>query len=133
MASLIATHTRSILNPKDQFYDYNCRVWNYCPLQHKCLTPGIVYQLLYTWNCLLKMMLREFIMVYVTLLLRKSTGIIPVPLKIKKKKRKRNDRGLSNYILALKNDKIVPSIKWKILRIVCGKRRSNCCGLCLTD
>ena len=79
-------------------------------------------------------MLREFTMVYVTLLLRKSTGIIPVPLKMKKKKkRNRNDRELSNYILALKNDKIVPSIKWKILRIVCGKRRSNYCGLCLTD
>ena len=53
--------------------------------------------------------------------------------KNEKKKRNRNDRELSNYILALKNDKIVPSIKWKILRIVCGKRRSNCCGLCLTD
>ena len=42
MASLIATHNRSILNPNDQVYGCNCRTRNDCPLQHKCLTPGTV-------------------------------------------------------------------------------------------
>ena len=44
MASLIATHNLSILNPNDQVYDCNC------PLQHKCLTPGIVYHATVTNN-----------------------------------------------------------------------------------
>ena len=50
MASLIATHNRSILNPNDQVYGCTCRVRNDCPLQHKCLTPGIVYQVTVTNN-----------------------------------------------------------------------------------
>ena len=51
MASLIATDNRSILNPNDQVYAVaNCRVRNECPLQHKCLTPGIVYQVTVTNN-----------------------------------------------------------------------------------
>ena len=44
MASFIAKHNRSILNPNDQVYSYNCTVRNDSPLQHKCLTPGTVYQ-----------------------------------------------------------------------------------------
>ena len=50
MTSLIATHHRSILNPNDQVYGCNCRVRNDCPLQHKCLIPGIVYQTTVTNN-----------------------------------------------------------------------------------
>ena len=50
MASLIATHNRSILNPNDQVYSCNCIVRNDCPLQHKCFTPGIVYQATVTIN-----------------------------------------------------------------------------------
>ena len=51
MASLIATHNWSILNPSDQvYYGCNCRVRNDCPLHHKCLTPAIVYQATVTNN-----------------------------------------------------------------------------------
>ena len=45
----------------------------------------------------------------------------------------RNETELSNYIWALKKDKIVPSIKWKILHIVRGKPTSSYCRLCLTE
>ena len=45
----------------------------------------------------------------------------------------RNEAEIPNYIWALKKDKIVLSIKWKILRIVRGKPTSNCCRLCLTE
>ena len=50
MASLIATHNRSILNPNDQVYSCNCIVRNDCPLQHKCFTPRIVNQATVTNN-----------------------------------------------------------------------------------
>ena len=45
----------------------------------------------------------------------------------------RNEAELCNYIWALKKDKVVPSVKWKILRIVRGKPTSNYCRLCLTE
>ena len=35
--------------------------------------------------------------------------------------------------MGIKKDKMVPSIKWKILRIVRGKAASNYCRLCLTE
>ena len=45
----------------------------------------------------------------------------------------RNEAELCNYIWALKKDKVVPSVKWKILRIVRGKPTSIYCRLCLTE
>ena len=45
----------------------------------------------------------------------------------------RNHTEFSNYIWALKKDKVAPSIKWKILHIVRGKPTSNYCRLCLTE
>ena len=50
MASFIAIHSQYILNPNVQVYGCNCRVRNDCPLEHKCLTPGIVYQATVTNN-----------------------------------------------------------------------------------
>ena len=41
-----------------------------------------------------------------------------------KHEKNRNETGLSNYIWALKEDKIVPSIKWKILCIVRGNQQA---------
>ena len=40
----------------------------------------------------------------------------------------RNEAELFNYIWALKKDKIVPSIEWKILRIVCDKLQAFIVG-----
>ena len=50
MASVIAMHNRSILNPNDQVYSCYCRVRNDCPPQYNCLTPEIVYQATVTNN-----------------------------------------------------------------------------------
>ena len=44
IASIIASHDRSILKTNDQSYGCNCMVRNNCPLRHKCLTPGIFYE-----------------------------------------------------------------------------------------
>ena len=126
MASFIATHNRSVLNPDNQVSGCNCRVRNDCPLQHECLTPGIVYQATVTNNN------DDVEKIYY--------GLCETNLK----KRYRNhissfrheknwiEMELSN-IWALKKDKIVPSIKWKILCIVCSTPRSSYCRLCLTE
>ena len=127
MASLIATHNRSILNPNDQVHACNCRVRNDCPLQRKCLTPGIVYQAAGTNN-------KDDVE-------RIYYGLCGTAFKKRyqnhtssfRHEKNRNEIELSNYIWALKKDKIVPSIKWKILRIVRGKPTSNYCRLSLTE
>ena len=64
-------------------------------------------------------------MVYVKLLLRKGTRIILVLLDMRKIETEQTE--LSNYIWALKKDKVAPSIKWKIIRIVRGKPTSLEC------
>ena len=65
-------------------------------------------------------------MVYVGLVLRKGTTIIQINLDM----RKMDETEFLNYIWALKKDKKVPFIKWKIL-IVHGKPTSNYCRLCV--
>ena len=87
MASLIATLDRSILNPNDQVYSCNYRMKNDCPLQHKYLTPGSVYQETGTNNNDL----------YVKLLLRKGTGVIPVLLDMRNTEMKWNSRITSGH------------------------------------
>ena len=43
--SIIAAHNREILNPKTKLnYGCNCRMEENCPLDNKCLTPGVVYE-----------------------------------------------------------------------------------------
>ena len=65
-------------------------------------------------------------MVCVKLPLRKGIEIIPVLLDMRKIEMKRNFPITSGH-------KIIPSIKWKILRIVRGKTTSSYCRLCLTE
>ena len=127
MASFIAIHSQYILNPNVQVYGCNCRVRNDCPLQHKCLTPGIVYQATVTnsnddaekiYYGLCETTFKERY--------RNHTSSF-------RHEKNRNETELSNCIWALKRDKIVPSIKWKILHIVHGKPTSSYCTLCLTE
>ena len=93
---------------------------NDCLLQHKCLTPGIVYQATVTNN-------KDDVE-------RIYYGLCETAFKERYRNHTSSFRHeLSNYIWALKKDKIVPSIKWKILRIVRGKPTSNYCRLCLTE
>ena len=98
-----------------------------CPLQHKCLTPGIVYQATVTSN-------KDSVeRIYYGLCETASKERYRNQASSFRHKKSRNETELSNYILALKKDKIVLSIKWKILRIACGKPTSNYCRLCLTE
>ena len=114
MASLIATQNWSIFNPNDQVCGCNCRVRNDCSLQHKSLTPGIVYQTTVTNNK------DDVEKIYYGL---RETAFTH--------EKNRNETDFCSYIWALKKDKVLPSITWKILRIVRGKPASNYCRLTL--
>ena len=118
MSSFIAMHNQSILNPNNQVYSCcNCRVRNNCPLQHNQATvtnnndgaEKIYYGLCET----------NFKERY-----RNHTSFF-------RHEKNRNESELSNHIWALKKDKIVPSIKWKILHIVHGKPTSSYCTFSL--
>ena len=100
---------------------------NDCPLQHKCLTPGIVYQTTVTNNN------NDAEKIYYSLCETTLKERYQNHTSSFRHDESRNETELSNYIWALKKDKIVTSIKWKILRIVRGKPKSNSCRLCLTE
>ena len=123
MASLIATHNRCILNPNDQVYVCNCRVRSDCPLQHKCLIPGIVYEAIVTNNK------DDVEKIYYGLC---KTALQERYRNSFRHEKNRNETELSNYIWALKKKKVTFS-KWKILCTVHGKPTSNYCRLCLTE
>ena len=125
MASLIATHNRSIHNPNGQVYDCNCRVRNDWPLQHKCLTPASVYQTTATNNK------NDVEKTYYGLCEIAFNERYRDHTNSFRHGENRNETELSSYIWALKKGKIVRSMKWEILRIVRGKPASNYCRLCL--
>ena len=42
--SEISPHSKQILNPGKEYFEWNCRVRNECNLDNKCLTPNIAYE-----------------------------------------------------------------------------------------
>ena len=44
IGSIISSHNRNILSPKQQSFGCNCRVWNECPLNCECQTPSVIYR-----------------------------------------------------------------------------------------
>ena len=44
MASVIASHNKTILRPSNQDYGCNCRKKNKCPMQNIYLTQNIIYE-----------------------------------------------------------------------------------------
>ena len=43
ISSIISSHNRKILSPKQQSFGCNCRVKNECPLNGECQTPSVTY------------------------------------------------------------------------------------------
>ena len=44
MKSIISSHKKQILTPKNKEVGYNSRIKNFCPLHNKCLTSQLIYQ-----------------------------------------------------------------------------------------
>ena len=43
ISSILTTHIKNILNPKQTSFGWNCRNKDNCPLDSECLTPNIIY------------------------------------------------------------------------------------------
>ena len=50
MKSIISSHNKQILTPKNKQVGYSCRVNNSCPRDNKCLTLQLIYQVDVTNN-----------------------------------------------------------------------------------
>ena len=44
ISSIISSHNRNILSPKQKSFGCNCRVKNECPLNGECQTPLFTYR-----------------------------------------------------------------------------------------
>ena len=44
ISSIISSHNRNILWPKQKSFGYNCRVKNECPLNGECQTQSVTYR-----------------------------------------------------------------------------------------
>ena len=120
MKSIISSHNKQILTPKNKQVGCNCRIKNSCPLDNKCLTSQLIYQADVTFNYL---------------------GLAETTFKERYSNRKssfnneniKNSTELSKYVWSLRENNKIPSIKWKIVKIVYSKAKSSFCKLCLTE
>ena len=127
ISSIIASHNKSILRPKATEYGCNCRNKESCCLQNQCLTSKIIYESTVVNN-------RDDEK-------RVYFGASHTTFKERYGNHTRDfnhDRyskcaELPKYIWQLKRNKKIPSIEWKIVRIVFCDAKSNYCLLCLKE
>ena len=126
MKSIISSHNKQILTPKNKQVGCNCRIKNSCPLDNKCLTWQLVYQVDVTNN------LDDEYKFYL--------GLVETTFKERYTNHKssfnnensKNSAELSKHVCSLRGDNKILSIKWKIVKIVCRKATSSFYKLCLT-
>ena len=127
MKSIISNHNKQILAPKNKQVGCNCRIKSSCSLDNKCLTQQLIYQADVTNN------LDDDCKYYL--------GVAETTFKERYSNHKssfNNENGktsteLSKYVWSLRENNKIPSIKWKIVKIVYSKATSSFCKLCLTE
>ena len=115
------------MRPKPQPKGYNCRDKNTCPLENKCLTPKIIYQAGAT---------NDTDDTY-----KYSLGLAGTSFKDRYRnhissfdnEQHKTKKELSKYVWSLKNENKLPTIKWKILKVIYSKTTSEFCKLCLME
>ena len=126
MKSIISSHNKQILTPKNRF-GCNCRVKNSCPLDNKYLTSQLIYQADVTNtldnedNYYLGLAETIFKERYSN---HKSSF---------KNENSKTGTELSKYVWSLRENNKIPSIKWKIVKIVYSKATSSFYKLFLTE
>ena len=123
MKLIISCHNKQILTPKNKKVGCNCRAKNSCPLDNKCLTSQLIYQADITNN------LGDEYKYYLGLAettFKERYNNHKSPFKNKNNK---NSTELSKYVWSLRENNKIPSIKWKIIKIVYSKATSSFCKL----
>ena len=123
----ISTHNKKILTPKNKQVRYNCRVKNSCPLDNKCLISQLIYQVNVTNT------LDEGYKYYLGLAGTTFKERYSNHKSLIKNKNSKNSTELLKYVWPLRENNKMPSIKWKILKILYSKAKSSYCKLRLTE
>ena len=127
MGSITSSRNKHILNSNSTEYGCNCNNRDECPLENKCLAPGIVYRADVTNN-----KTDEHKYYY---------GISDTPFKDRYENHKTSFRhrshltasDLSKYYWKLVDNSVVLTIKFSIAKRVKGNTFSNNCNLCLSE
>ena len=105
MKSIISSHNKQILTPKNKQLRCNCRVMNSCPLGNKCLTSQLIYQ------ADLKNSLDDEYKYYVKLAETTFKERYGYHKSLFKTEIGKNSTGLSKYVWSLRDNNKIPSIK----------------------
>ena len=120
-------HNKQILQPSQEKFGCNYRNNTGCPLDNKCLTPNIVYEVQITNNTNGDQ--------------KRYLGASETGFKERFSNHKRDFKHkkyekcteLSKYIWSLKSQGIILKMKWRIVNKVNSVVSSNYCKLCLTE
>ena len=123
--SIISSHNKQILTPKNKQVGCNCRIKNSCLLDSKCLTSQLIYQANVTNNLDDKYYL----------------GLAETTFKERysnhrssfNNENSQNSTELLEYVWSLRENNKIPSIKSKIVKIVYSKATSSFCKIFLTE
>ena len=119
ISSILSTHNKKILNPKQTFFGCYCRSKNNCQLDGECLTPNITYRADITTD-------NDHKFYY---------GISEITFKHRhsnhtgdfKHVKYQHATELAKYIWQLKNNNFSYNIKWSIASKVYGYANSLSC------
>ena len=118
--SILSTHNKNILKPKQTTFGCNCRNRNNCPLSSECLTPNIIYRADVTTA-------NEHKFYYgtseTTFKQRYNNH-----LRDTKYVKYQNSTELAKYLWQLKNNNISYQIKWTIASKIYGYANSLTCN-----
>ena len=126
IGSVIASHNQRIIQPTSNNHGCNCRNRAECPLDNKCLKANIAYKAVISAPSNQD---------------KKYFGITETSVKDHFRNHTRdfrhkkyvNSTELSKYLWKLRDEKIMPSVKWNIMSIVNGTLKGGVLKLCLTE
>ena len=127
MGSITSSHSKQVLQPRKKDYGCNCRKKKHCPLDNKYLMPNIIYEAQISNNTNDEH--------------KKYVGAAETSFKERfsnhtrdfKQKKYTKYTELSKYIWNLKNQGIIPIVKWRIVKKVNSKVSPNYCKLSLSE
>ena len=117
--SITSRHNKQILHPKPQPKGCNCRDKNTCPLENKCLTPKIIYQADITNDT------DDTFKYYLGLAETSFKDRCRNHISSFNNEQHKTKTELSKYVWSLKNENKIPSIEWKILKVIYSKATSQ--------
>ena len=119
MKSIISSHNKQILTLKNKQVGWNCRLNNSCTLDNKCLTSQLIYQGDATNS------LDDEYKYYLRLAETTFNEWYTNHRSLFNNENSKNRTELSKYVSSLRENNKIPSIKWKIVKIVYSKATSS--------